>query len=97
VLDQKIGGANERPWFVIGSSGSFLGYNCRCRNFGHVHHQLQNSAGLPLPDSLPAQFVGYLADGKPVASGEPVRRQTVSNAPAAGAAQPASTNQPGSK
>jgi len=70
-----------------------------CGNSGptpapHVHYQLQNSAGLPLPDSLPAQFVDYIADGKPVASGEPVRGQTVSNA---GAAQPASTNQPGSK
>jgi len=63
-----------------------------------VHFQLQNSAGLPLPDSLPAQFIDYVANGKPVAVGEPVRGQTVSNAPAAtGGAQPASTNQPGSK
>jgi hypothetical protein len=49
-----------------------------------------------LPDSLPVQFVDYIADGKPVDVGEPVRGQTVSNAPA-GAAQPASTNQPASK
>jgi len=57
----------------------------------HVHYQLQSSAGIPLPDSLPAQFVDYIADGKPVPVGEPVRGQMVSNAPASSAAQPAST------
>jgi murein DD-endopeptidase MepM/ murein hydrolase activator NlpD len=72
-----------------------------CGNSGpspapHVHYELQNSPGLPYPDSLPAQFVDYIADGKPVDVGEPVRGQTVSNAPA-GAAQPASTNQAGGK
>ena len=66
-----------------------------CGNSGpspapHVHYQLQNSAGLPLPDSLPAQFVDYIADGKLVPVGEPVRGQMVSNAPVPGAAQPAS-------
>ncbi len=66
-----------------------------CGNSGpspvpHIHFQLQNSGGIPLPDSLPAQFVDYYADGKPVASGEPERGQTVSNTPT-GAAQPAST------
>lgn len=73
-----------------------------CGNSGpspapHVHYQLQNSAGIPLPDSLPVQFVDYIADGKPVDVGEPVRGQTISNALAAGAAQPATTNQPDSK
>ncbi len=72
-----------------------------CGNSGptpapHVHYQLQNSAGLPFPDSLPAQFVGYIANGKLVDVGEPVRGQTISNAPA-GAAAPASTGQPDSK
>ena len=67
-----------------------------CGNSGpspapHVHYQLQNSAGIPLPSSLPAQFVDYIADGKPVDVGEPVRGQTVSNAPASVAAAPAST------
>jgi len=67
-----------------------------CGNSGpspapHVHYQLQDSAGLPLPDSLPAQFVDYVADGKPVAVGEPVRGQMVSNAPASAAAAPASS------
>jgi murein DD-endopeptidase MepM/ murein hydrolase activator NlpD len=52
-----------------------------CGNSGagpvpHVHFQLEKSAGVPLP----AQFTDYIADGKPVASGEPVRGQFVSNA-----------------
>src|SRR3974377_1283874 len=68
-----------------------------CGNSGqspapHIHYQLQNSAGLPLPDSLPAQFVDYVADGKPVDVGEPVRGQTVSNAPTGTAAQSAGAN-----
>jgi len=67
-----------------------------CGNSGpspgpHIHYQLQNSAGLPLPDSLPAQFVDYIANGKLVPVGEPVRGETVSNAPASAAVQPAST------
>jgi Peptidase family M23 len=71
-----------------------------CGNSGpspipHIHYQLQNSGGLPLPDSLPAQFVNYVADGKLVEIGEPVRGQTVSNAPAG--AQPESDKQPENK
>jgi len=63
-----------------------------CGNSGpspipHLHYQLQNSGGLPLPDSLPAQFVDYYADGKLIASGEPERGQMVSNTPP-GAAPP---------
>ena len=62
-----------------------------CGNSGpsivpHIHYQLQNSGGLPLPDSLPAQFVDYYADGKLVASGEPERGQMVSNTAPSGAA-----------
>jgi len=53
-----------------------------CGNSGagpvpHLHFQFQKSAGTPLP----AQFVDYIADGKPVASGEPKRGQFVKNAP----------------
>ncbi len=67
-----------------------------CGNSGpspapHVHYQLQNSAGIPLPSSLPAQFVDYIADGKPVDVGEPVRGQMVRNAPASAAPAPASS------
>ena len=47
-----------------------------------VHYQLQNSAGLPTVESLPAQFVDYIADGKPVPVGEVERGQMVSNGPA---------------
>jgi len=60
-----------------------------CGNSGsspapHVHFQMQNTAGLPTPDPLPAQFHDYIANGKPVAVGEPVKAQTVSNAPTTG-------------
>ena len=51
-----------------------------CGNSGagpvpHLHYQFQRASGVPLP----AQFVDYIADGKPVASGEPVRGQLVKN------------------
>ncbi len=66
-----------------------------CGNSGsgpipHVHYRFQRSAGVPLP----AQFVDYIADGKPVASGEPKRGQYVKNASAAPPAVP-STSAPG--
>jgi hypothetical protein len=50
-----------------------------------VHYQFQNSAGFPTVESLPAQFVDFIADGKPVAVGEVLKGQTVSNAPTSGA------------
>lgn len=51
-----------------------------CGNSGagpvpHLHFQLFKTMGTPLP----AQFTDYVANGKPVASGEPVRGQFVSN------------------
>jgi hypothetical protein len=57
-----------------------------CGNSGasiapRVHYQLQNSAGFPSVESLPAQFVDYIADGKPVPVGEVARGQMVSNGP----------------
>jgi len=63
-----------------------------CGNSGnsaapHLEYRLQNTKGMPFPMSLPAQFVDYLADGKPVAIGEPVRGEFVrnpENAPARG-------------
>ena len=56
-----------------------------CGNSGnspapHLEYRLQNSKGVPFPLTLPAQFVDYVADGKAVASGEPVRGQFVRNA-----------------
>jgi len=53
-----------------------------------VHYQLQNSTGFPTVESLPAQFVDYIADGKPVPVGEVVRGQIVSNGPASSTSQP---------
>ncbi len=66
-----------------------------CGNSGagpvpHVHYQLQKSLGVPLP----AQFVDYIADGKPVASGEPKRGQFVKNAPTPAAATAAPAESP---
>ena len=55
-----------------------------CGNSGNspapsLEYRLQNSKGVPVPLSLPAQFVNYVADGTPVAWGEPLRGQTVRN------------------
>jgi peptidase M23-like protein len=47
-----------------------------------VHYRLQNSARFPKVEPLPAQFVDYIADGKPVLVGEVVKGQMVSNGPA---------------
>jgi hypothetical protein len=64
-----------------------------CGNSGasvapRVHYQLQNSTGFPTVESLPAQFVDYIADGKPVPVGEVVRGQTVSNGAASSTPPP---------
>ena len=64
-----------------------------CGNSGasiapRVHYQLQNSAGFPTVESLPAQFVDYIADGKPVPVGEVVRGQMVSNGAASSTPPP---------
>ncbi len=56
-----------------------------------IHYQLQNSTGFPKVESLPAQFVDYVADGKPVPVGEVVKGQTVSNGAAASPTQPTAT------
>ncbi len=58
-----------------------------CGNSGsgpipHVHYRFQKGAGI----GLPAQFNNYIADGKPVASGEPIRGQMVKNGAAPAAA-----------
>jgi hypothetical protein len=54
----------------------------RCGNSGntsepHLHVHLQDSPVFGEGDGLPAVFNDYLADGQPVARGEPVRGQTV--------------------
>jgi Peptidase family M23 len=70
-----------------------------CGNSGaspgpHVHFQLQNTAGIPVAEPLPAQFNDYMANGKLVANGEPVKGQTVSNAPASSAPAAAKSEPP---
>lgn len=54
----------------------------RCGNSGntsepHLHLHLQDSAAFGRGLGLPAFFNDYMADGKPVTHGEPVRGQTV--------------------
>lgn len=53
-----------------------------CGNSGnssepHLHVHLQTTPDLATGAGLPAQFTHYLADGAPVARGEPVRGQTI--------------------
>jgi hypothetical protein len=53
-----------------------------CGNSGntsepHLHYHLQNGPVFGQAEGLPAQFNAYLADGQPVARGEPVKGQTV--------------------
>lgn len=62
-----------------------------CGNSGnspapHLEYRLQNSRGIPLPQTMPVQFVDYVADGKPTPVGEPVRGQFVHNGAEAAAA-----------
>ena len=62
-------------------TGDLLGY---CGNSGnstepHIHYHLQNSPRLGEAEGLPAQFIDYVADGKPVTRGEPVKGQKVGN------------------
>ncbi|WP_445392542.1 M23 family metallopeptidase [Stenotrophomonas pavanii] len=60
-------------------SGTHLG---DCGNSGnssepHLHYQLQAGPAFGVSAALPAQFSGYVADGKPVARGEPVKGQHI--------------------
>ena len=53
-----------------------------CGNSGntsepHLHYHLQNSPVFGQGEGMPAQFQGYVADGQPVARGEPVKGQTI--------------------
>lgn len=54
----------------------------RCGNSGnssepHLHFHLQTTPELGRGEGLPAQFRSYIADGEPVADGEPIRGQRI--------------------
>lgn len=71
-------------------AGDVLGL---CGNSGntsepHLHFHLQDSAVALQGDGLPAFFNHYIADGKPVARGEPHRGQVIAPAPAPSSMQP---------
>jgi murein DD-endopeptidase MepM/ murein hydrolase activator NlpD len=61
------------------AAGDTLGL---CGNSGrssepHLHYHLQNSPRFGVGDGLPARFLDYRADGKPVDRGEPTRGQVI--------------------
>jgi len=89
ILDHECGEfsffAHFRQGTVVVHSGERVRCGqllAQCGNSGnssepHLHYHLQNT---PVPfqgDGLPAFFVEYIADGKPMARGEPAARQTV--------------------
>jgi hypothetical protein len=73
-------GAKVKQGDVVGECG-----NSGSSPVPHLEYRLQNSKGRPLPQTMPAQFVDYVADGVAVPVGEPLRGQFVHNgsAPAA--------------
>jgi len=73
-------GAKIKQGDVVGECG-----NSGASSAPHLEYRLQNSRGRPLPQTLPAQFVDYMADGVSVPVGEPVRGQTVHSTPASAA------------
>ena len=70
-------GAKVKQGDVVGECG-----NSGVSSAPHLEYRLQNTSGRPYPQTMPAQFVDYFADGVAVPVGEPVRGQTVHNAPA---------------
>jgi len=61
--------------------GTYLG---RCGNSGntsepHIHYHLQDTPRFSQGQGMPAPFVNYIADGKVVERGEPVRLQVIEN------------------
>lgn len=80
-LKVKVGDEIKQGQEIAQCGNSGAGYIPR------MHFQLRKSAG----NMIPAKFVDYIADGKPVQLGEPKRGQFVKNNPAAAASAGASS------
>ncbi len=70
------------PTVAVGERVSAGQPIARCGNSGnssepHLHYQLQDGPQFGSSAGLPARFVDYLADGRTVPSGEPIRGQQV--------------------
>ena len=77
----KRGSLRVKPGQTV-AAGDTLGL---CGNSGnssepHLHYHLQNGPTFGDAEGLPAQFVNYIADDKPIARGIPVRGQVVRRA-----------------
>jgi hypothetical protein len=75
------GSVRVKPGQVV-AAGDTLGL---CGNSGnssepHLHYHLQNGPAFGDADGIPAYFVDYVADDKPVARGIPVRGQKIRRA-----------------
>ena len=81
-------GAKVKQGDVVGECG-----NSGNSPVPHLEYRLQNSNGIPIPQTLPVQFVDYVADGVPVAVGEPLRGQTIHNGSAAAAVATTTTSE----
>ena len=81
-------GAKVKQGDVVGECG-----NSGISPAPHLEYRLQNTKGVPFPQTLPAQFVDYVADGVPVAVGEPLRGQTVHISPVPPAQAPSTASE----
>lgn len=64
-------------------AGDFIG---RCGNSGnttepHIHFHIQDKPGFGMGAGKPAFFTNYISNGATIARGEPVRGESVQNAP----------------
>lgn len=94
ILDHGNGEFSFLVHFKQGSVEVSAGQNLKagdllgsCGNSGnstepHLHYHLQTTADIRTGEGLPASFVHYVADGKPVERGEPVKGQTIEPGPA---------------
>lgn len=74
----KKGSVTVRPGDAL-KAGDLLGLTGNSGNSSepHVHYHLQDTANLGKSRGLPAFFMDYTADGRPVSRGEPVKGQII--------------------